>query len=48
MSNYRYYFINASKIDCSNFSNLGEITSQRYPSHEGNLRLKDGFNHKKN
>ena len=47
MSNYSYYFIYAAKIDFSTFSNLGEMTSQRYPSHEGNLPLKNGFNHKK-
>ena len=27
---------NAAKIDFSNFSNLEEITSQRYPPQEGN------------
>ena len=31
MSNYRYYFINAAKIDFINLSNLREMTSQRYP-----------------
>ena len=36
MSNCRYYSINAAKIDFSNVSNLGEVTSQRYPSQEGN------------
>ena len=39
MSNYRYHFINAVKIDFSNLPNLGEMTSQRYPSHEGNKSL---------
>ena len=53
MSNYRYYFINAAKIDLSNLSNLGEITSQRYPISRreqvikfGYLPLKNGFNQK--
>ena len=39
MSNYRYYFINGAKIDFSNLSNLGEMTSGIYPSHEGNKSL---------
>ena len=28
MSDYSYYFINAAKIDFSNFSNLREMMSQ--------------------
>ena len=32
MSNYRYYFINAAKIDFSNLFNLGEMTSEREQS----------------
>ena len=39
MSNYTYYFINAAKIDFSNLTNLGEMTSQRHSSHEGNKSL---------
>ena len=45
---------NGAKIDFSNFSNLEEITSQRYPSSRreqvikfGYLPLKNKFNHKK-
>ena len=45
---------NAAKIDFSNFSNLEEITSQRYPPQEleqvikfGYLPLKNEFDHKK-
>ena len=29
-------FTNAAKVDFDNFSNLEEITSQRYPPQEGN------------
>ena len=36
MSTYRHYFINAAKIDFSNLSNFGEMTSQRYPFQEEN------------
>ena len=48
---------NAAEVDFSNFSNLEEITSQRYPPQEtsrkeqvikfGYLPLKKKFNHKK-
>ena len=34
--NYRYHAIYAVKFELSNFSSLGDMTSQRYPSHEGN------------
>ena len=43
MRNYRYYFINAAKIDLSNLSNLGEMTSQTYPLSRREQVIKFGY-----
>ena len=36
MRNCWHYFINVAKIDFSNLSNVGEMTSERCPSQEEN------------
>ena len=39
MSNYRYSIMYTAKFKLDNFSNLGDMTSQMNPSHEGNESL---------
>ena len=36
MSNFKYNVIHTSKFKFRSFPSLGDMTTQRYPSHEGN------------